>query len=91
MRFDGHRYIDCRWCGGRGCLQCNREVDAAYERAFPDGPKPIATFTLPEDAEAAAAIIGAEALTKAFGPDGNGLADIEAAFAKFTAEKDASS
>ena len=40
MRFDGHRYVDCRWCGGRGCLQCENEANKAYQRVFPDGPKP---------------------------------------------------
>jgi hypothetical protein len=29
---------------GEGCLMCQGEADAAYEREFPDGPKPIATF-----------------------------------------------
>jgi hypothetical protein len=79
MRFDGRRYVDCRWCGGRGCLQCPNEADAAYKRAFPGGPKPIATFRLdsPEDMERARAAIGVEAIRKAFGPGGGGVREIE--------------
>ncbi|RKD68997.1 hypothetical protein [Rhizobium sp. WW_1] len=75
-RFDGHRYRDCRWCGGRGCLQCEGEANKAYKAAFPDGPKPIATFKLPEDIDAARGAIGAEALQKAFGAGGGGIAEI---------------
>jgi hypothetical protein len=80
MRFDGHRYVDCRWCGGRGCLQCEGEFNKAYERAFPDGPKPIATFKLdtPEGTERARRAIGVEALQKAFGPDGGGMSEFMA-------------
>jgi hypothetical protein len=46
MRYDERteRYRDCRWCMGRGCLYCKSERDKAYKAAFPDGPKPIATF-----------------------------------------------
>lgn len=76
MRFDGHRYIDCRWCQGRGCLQCEAEADAAYKRAFPDGPKPIATFRLdnPDDVERAKAVLSPDALNGFFGPGGGGMA-----------------
>jgi len=78
MRFDGRRYIHCRWCQGRGCLYCESEANKAYKRAFPDGPKPIATFSLgnPEDVAAARQAIGAEAMQKAFGPGGGGAAEI---------------
>lgn len=64
MRFDGHRYVDCRWCGGKGCLQCEAQADADYRRAFPDGPVPIATFRLdsPEDMERARAQFGPDAM-----------------------------
>ncbi|CAH1671828.1 hypothetical protein [Chelatococcus asaccharovorans] len=82
MRYDERRsvYRDCRWCGGRGCLACEAEADAAYKRAFPDGPKPIATFSLsnPQDVTAFKKVFGREALEKAFGPDGGGIAEIEA-------------
>jgi len=46
VRFDGHRYRDCRWCGGRGCLACEAEAEKAYRAAFPNGPEPTATFQL---------------------------------------------
>lgn len=89
MRFDGHRYVNCRWCGGSGCLQCEAEFDAAYKRAFPEGPKPIATFKLdsPGDVERARSVLGVEALTKFFGPDGGGMqAFMDAVKAAGTAE-----
>jgi len=46
VRYDEEKevYRDCRWCKGRGCLYCKSEADKAYKAAFPDGPKPIATF-----------------------------------------------
>lgn len=55
MRFDGHRYCDCRWCRGRGCVYCESEAKKAYGAEFPNGPQPIATFdmTTPEGVEAA--------------------------------------
>ena len=80
MRFNGHRFTGCRWCGGRGCFQCEAEADAAYKREFPEGPKPIATFHRddPDDMERLRSIFGAEALKKTFGPGGGGMAEIEA-------------
>lgn len=46
-RFDEQRgiYRDCKWCGGKGCLACPGEAEKEYKRQFPDGPKPIASFT----------------------------------------------
>lgn len=75
MRFDGHKYVNCRWCRGRGCLQCEAEADAAYKRAFPEGPKPIATFKIdsPSNVEAARRILSPDALASFFGPGGGGL------------------
>lgn len=80
MRFDGHRYRDCRWCHGGGCLACEAEADAAYRRAFPEGPKPVATVDLtdPQDLEAARKALGPEAMTKAFGPGGGGVQELVA-------------
>jgi hypothetical protein len=77
MRFDGKKYRDCRWCQGRGCLYCESEAKSEYKSQFPDGPKPIATFSLsnPEDVERARKVIGIEALQKAFGPGGGGMAE----------------
>jgi hypothetical protein len=51
------------------------ELDAGYRAAFPDGPKPIATFRLnnPEDVERAKAVLSPEALAKFFGPNGGGM------------------
>ncbi len=48
VRYDDQKqiYRDCRFCGGTGCLACQREAEKAYEREFPNGPEPIATFRL---------------------------------------------
>lgn len=47
-RYDEKRgiYRDCRWCHGRGCVYCPAEADKEYKRQFPDGPQPIATFSI---------------------------------------------
>lgn len=79
MRFNPKNsvYRDCRWCGGGGCLYCESEADKAYRHAFPDGPKPIASFpATPEGLAAAKAAIGRTAIEKAFGPGGGGIAEI---------------
>lgn len=81
MRFDGVRYRDCRWCVGRGCLYCENEANKAYKEAFPDGPTPLATFTMAE-LPAAKEAIGADAIRKAFGPGGGGIAEVVANIAK---------
>jgi hypothetical protein len=79
-RYDKKRgiYRDCKFCGGTGCIACPGEADKAYKAAFPNGPKPIATFKLdnPEDIERAKKTIGGKALEKAFGPGGSGVKEI---------------
>jgi hypothetical protein len=77
MRYDGKKYRDCRWCRGSGCVYCESEADKDYKAAFPDEPKPIATFRLdtPEGAESARRALGIEALQKAFGAGGGGMAE----------------
>jgi hypothetical protein len=44
-RFENGIYRDCKWCHGKGCVYCPAEADAEYKRQFPDGPKPIASFS----------------------------------------------
>lgn len=77
-RWDDARgaYRDCRWCHGNGCLQCKAELDKEYKRQFPDGPQPIAIFKTPEEIGKVKAAIGREAIEKAFGPGGGGVAEI---------------
>lgn len=79
-RYDEKRgiYRDCKWCGGKGCLACPAEADAEYNRQFPDGPKPLASFKTddPEEMQKALASIGGPALEKAFGEGGGGVAEI---------------
>lgn len=87
VRYDPVRkiYRDCRWCGGRGCLYCEREADKAYKADFPDGPVPIATFpNTPEGLASMKDAIGADAVRKAFGPGGGGISEIMDNIAKST-------
>ena len=72
MRFDEKRgiYRDCKWCHGKGCLACPGEADKEYQRQFPNGPQPIATFSTEGMDEAGIAsligkLIGGEAIAAA--------------------------
>ena len=80
VRYDKDRaiYRDCRFCGGTGCLACPGEAEKAFHAAFPDGPKPIATFKPgdPRELERMKKAIGKDALDKAFGPNGGGVSEI---------------
>lgn len=72
MRYDSDRdvYRDCKWCGGQGCNQCQIESDKAYKKQFPDGPKPIATFTTEQ--------VKAGVLKSLLSPDSIASAEVEA-------------
>ena len=50
-RYHNGIYADCKFCHGKGCLACPSEADKEYERQFPNGPQPIATFKV-DDPEA---------------------------------------
>jgi hypothetical protein len=41
----------CRFCHGRGCLNCDTLINAEYKRQFPDGPKPLVTLKLNDPEE----------------------------------------
>ena len=77
-RVENGVYRDCRWCNGKGCISCLEEAKADYEKQFPNGPQPIATFKIdnPKDMENMKQIFGAKAIKKAFAPDGNGMSGI---------------
>ncbi|MFT4056459.1 MAG: hypothetical protein QM681_18295 [Novosphingobium sp.] len=66
--------------GAATCEHCRKAFDAAYNAAFPEGLKPIATFRTdsPEDMARAKELLSPEALTKHFGPHGGGMASFEA-------------
>lgn len=51
------------------------ELDAGFRAAFPEGPKPIATFRAdnPADVERAKALLSPAALNGFFGPGGGGM------------------
>lgn len=74
VRYDEERkiYRDCKWCGGRGCTACPGEAKKAYEKAFPNGPEPIATFKIPEEMDLVKEAIGMDVLKKFYGEDGEG-------------------
>ncbi|WP_337846801.1 hypothetical protein [Sphingomonas sp.] len=59
------------------CARCAEAFNSAYEAAFPDGLKPVATFRLddPTDVERARALFSPEALARTFGPGGGGMAE----------------
>lgn len=77
-RFENGIYRDCQFCKGRGCLACTAEANKEYQRQFPDGPKPIATFKTddPADMEIAKKVIGIDAIRKAFGEGGGGMSEV---------------
>lgn len=79
-RFDGEIYRDCPHCQGEGCARCPEEADAEYNRQFPGGPKPMASFTFanPAHLEGLKSVLGIKSLEHAFGPDGNGVDEIQA-------------
>lgn len=54
-------------------------LDAAYKRQFPDGSQPIFTARRdnPGDMELLGKVFGREAIEHAFGPDGDGVVEIE--------------
>lgn len=71
----------CRFCRGAGCPGCDAEAQRVYgelqdeyEKRFPDGPECV---TIPRerigDAKDA---IGADALQRAFGPNGGGVSEV---------------
>lgn len=68
-------FAHCKWCGGNGCMGCDEEREKYQQRMS----QPIFTADRndPEDMEALRRLFGAEALQKAFGPDGGGMAEIE--------------
>jgi len=55
-------YRDCPQCQGKGCPKCPEECDKEYNRQFPNGPQPIATFntTTQEGRDAVRAALGEE-------------------------------
>lgn len=65
----------CKWCGGNGCMGCDEERRKYQEQRA----KPIfsADRNDPQDMEALRRVVGREALEHAFGPDGDGMAEVE--------------
>jgi hypothetical protein len=65
----------CKWCDGFGCMGCDEEQRKYEERMA----KPIFTADRndPEDMEALRRVVGREALERAFGPGGGGIAEVE--------------
>jgi hypothetical protein len=57
------------------CSRCREAFDAAYNAAFPNGLKPIATIKA--DNPRAKELLGPETLTRFFGPQGEGASAYE--------------
>ena len=68
-------FAHCKWCYGSGCLGCDEERRKCEERRS----QPIFTADRsdPKDMDALKRVFGREALEHAFGPDGEGMAEIE--------------
>lgn len=62
------------------CQRCLDAFETSYRRAFPDGPKPIATIRI--DNPRAKELLGPETMTRFFGPNGEGTA----AYSRFVEE-----
>lgn len=64
-------------------------LDAEYARQFPSGPQPIFTASLdnPKDRDLMKQVFGREALERAFGEGGRGVAEIEENVAKAREEQ----
>ena len=67
-------YLNCKWCEGKGCLQCDIEEEKDLEASM----QPIFTarYDNPEEMEAFKRIAGGDALNHAFGPGGGGMDEI---------------
>lgn len=65
----------CQWCGGYGCMGCDEERRKYEQRRS----QPIFTADRndPADMEALRRVAGREALQRAFGPGGRGIAEVE--------------
>ena len=65
----------CQWCGGSGCMCCDEERRKHEQRLY----QPIFTAEIndPEDMAALQRVAGREALERAFGQNGGGMAEIE--------------
>ncbi len=71
-------FIGCTWCHGSGCICCDSEREKAFQRS----KQPILSFTHEEleDPTMGPLIkdaIGADALQRAFGPDGGGVEEVK--------------
>jgi len=73
-------YAGCKWCGGRGCLQCDieREKDAKRDREQLENPQPIfeADLNNPDDVALLKLFFGREAIEHAWGKNGDGVREI---------------
>ena len=75
----------CRWCHGQGCICCPGEEKKAAERAHE--PLIVAHRDDPDDMADLKELFGAEALEKAFGPGGEGLAEVHRNAAVFNVKQ----
>ena len=69
------KLINCRFCGGRGCLACPGEQQRAEERARE--PIFVANPDDPHDIELLREFLGRKAVERAFAAGGGGIHEIE--------------
>lgn len=71
----------CSWCNGRGCNQCQSEREKFLKAMTIPQPMFTADVNDPEDMQLLKEVFGRQALEHAFGPDGDGMHEIEQAAA----------
>jgi len=62
--------MKCKFCDGRGCIACPGESTKTKQPVF------VAQLDNPGDMKLLADAVGAEAISKAFGPQGGGQNEI---------------
>jgi len=70
-------YYNCKWCNGQGCISCEVERKKDEEKQPEYHPIFSAKLDNPKDMKAVKKVFGKDALNHAFGPDGEGIAEIE--------------
>jgi len=68
----------CRFCTGRGCLNCDTLAAEEYARQFPQGPQPIFTARFASEGDMAVlkAVFHQRELEAAYGKNGGGTQEI---------------
>ena len=68
-------YTRCKYCRGRGCLACDGERKRDQEQA--NEPLFVAKTGSPEDMELLLRAVGADAVKRAYGPNGGKVDELK--------------